>query len=111
MTFLHSNVTYNKNRNKIYSTLPFIHRDVQNAVKILDIMRQAGVEPSSRSYTAILCTYAKRGNIEDIRKTLDECKAKDILLSDKEILEVVYTLAINKQFDHIDEVLNNLYRL
>lgn len=74
-------------------------------------MKQAGIEPTSRSYTAVLCTHAKRGDIMAIRNTLDECKEKDILLANKEILDVIYTLALNKQSEHIDEVLNADFKM
>lgn len=67
-------------------------------------MSEAGIEPSSRTYVAILCVHAKKGDIDAIRNVLGECKQKDIPFSDKEVLEVIYTLAINEHHDFIDEV-------
>ena len=68
-------------------------------------MKQAGIEPTSRTYSAVLCAHAKNGDIEIIRSTLKECNKKDILFADKEILDVVYALASNGFPEHIDEVL------
>lgn len=67
-------------------------------------MKQSGIEPSSRTYSALLCVHARKGDIEAIRKVMDECKQKDILFSDKEVLEVIYTLAVNEHHDLLDEV-------
>lgn len=67
-------------------------------------MKEAGIEPSSRTYVAILSTHAKDGNIEAIQNVFSECKKKDIPFSDKEILEVIFTLAVNEHHDLIDEV-------
>lgn len=75
-----------------------------SAVKVLEIMAEAGIQPTSRTYTEILCTYAKRGDIEAIRQTLKEFKEKDIQMTDRELLEVVCSLAINNHLDLIDEV-------
>ena len=68
-------------------------------------MKQAGIEPTANSYTAVLCVHAKRGDIDAIRSTLNECKQKDFILLDKDILEVIYTLACSGYENYIDEVL------
>ncbi|XP_023247961.1 leucine-rich PPR motif-containing protein, mitochondrial [Copidosoma floridanum] len=82
--------------------------DVPSALKILDIMKQANVEPTSRTYAAIMCVHAKQGDIGSIKSVLDECRNKDITFTDKEILDVIYTLAINKHEDYVDELLSNV---
>lgn len=80
------------------------YRDIPSAIKTLDIMKNAGIEPTSRTYAEILCAHAKRGDIESIKLTFNECREKNIQLADKEILDIIYTLATNQHLDIIDEV-------
>jgi leucine-rich PPR motif-containing protein len=67
-------------------------------------MTNAGVTPTSSTYTQVLCMHAKNGDIEAIRNTFKECKEKKINFMDKDILDVIYTLAINKHSEHVEEV-------
>ncbi|XP_014230719.1 leucine-rich PPR motif-containing protein, mitochondrial [Trichogramma pretiosum] len=80
--------------------------DVPNALKVVNIMTQAGIEPSSRTYSAVLCAHATVGDVEAIQATLKECHQKDILFSDKDILDVIYTLAVSGHSQFIDELKN-----
>jgi leucine-rich PPR motif-containing protein len=78
---------------------------MESAASILNVMKQANVEPSAETYTVLMCGHAKRGDIDSIKHIMEDCKTANIHLFDKDILEVVYTLAINSHYGHIDEVI------
>ncbi|KAG4079721.1 hypothetical protein HA402_006754 [Bradysia odoriphaga] len=46
--------------------------DIEAAIGILPVMREAGMKPSSDTYTNLLCAYAKHGKMDEILTTLDE---------------------------------------
>ncbi|XP_018326773.1 leucine-rich PPR motif-containing protein, mitochondrial [Agrilus planipennis] len=79
--------------------------DMESAHGILAVMTQAGLEPTEDTYTTLLCGYAKAGDIGAIKKVLDECESKEIFLLDKDLLEVIYSLAISDHKDHVPFIL------
>lgn len=79
--------------------------DFESAAGILGVMTQAGLEPSSDTYTTLLCGIARKGDVEAINNYIAQCEEKDIFLLDKDYLEIVYALAINGHADKIDGVL------
>uniref|UniRef100_A0A1L8DH78 Putative bicoid mrna stability factor n=1 Tax=Nyssomyia neivai TaxID=330878 RepID=A0A1L8DH78_9DIPT len=79
--------------------------DMESAVGILQVMQQAGLEPSADTYTTLLSGYAKKGDVEAIKKTLEECEKKEIYLLDKDILDVLYALAISGHGKEADTLL------
>lgn len=83
---------------------------MESAKGILSVMKQAGLEPSADTYTTLLCCYAKHGDMESISNTLAECEKNEILLLDKDILDVIYNLAINGHGDKIDGLLTKFHR-
>ncbi|CAH1403829.1 unnamed protein product [Nezara viridula] len=89
----------------------FQANDVKSAVGILGVMKQANVKPSSETYSTLLCGYAKNGDIPAINDILSQCEQEDVDLSDKDILEVIYTLAINKHTDLIEQLADKLKKL
>ncbi|XP_011495646.1 PREDICTED: uncharacterized protein LOC105360449 [Ceratosolen solmsi marchali] len=74
-----------------------------NALNILNIMKKAGIDPTSSTYANILCIHAKNGKIDDIRSVLQECKERRIHFMNTDILNVIYTLAVNKHSEYIEE--------
>jgi leucine-rich PPR motif-containing protein len=77
---------------------------MESASGILGVMQQAGLEPSADTYTTLLCGYAKKGDIDAVTKTLEQCDAKDIQLLDRDYMEVIYSLAVNNHLEHVDKV-------
>lgn len=77
---------------------------MESAEGILNVMRQANLDPSNETYTTLLSGYAARGDTEAIQRLLTECKVKDILLSDRDWLEIGYTAAVNGHDQLLDEV-------
>lgn len=82
----------------------FQANDVKSAVGILGVMKQANVKPSAETYSTLMCGYAKTGDIAAIKEVLSQCEQEDIYISDKDILEVMYILAINKHTDLIEQL-------
>ena len=84
--------------------------DMESAAGIIAVMSQAGLEASADTYTTLLCGYARKGDVESINKTIDLCEKKDIYLLDKDLLEVIYAMALNGHSDKVGEVLNKIKR-
>lgn len=82
--------------------------DVESAVGILSVMKQANIVPSAETYTVLMCGYAKGGDIGSIKELLAQCEAQDLVISNKDILEVMYTLAVNNHTDLIDQLAENI---
>lgn len=81
---------------------------MDSAEGIISVMSQAGLEPSADTYTTLLCGYAKKGDIESIKKTLTDCETKDVFLLDKDYLDIVYALGINGHNDYIPVILEKV---
>lgn len=82
--------------------------DMESAADILKVMKQAGLEPSSDTYTTLLSGYAKQGNLQEIEKIFDTCDKNDIYFLDKDILEVIYHLAVGGHGKSIDSLLSRI---
>ncbi|XP_055546807.1 leucine-rich PPR motif-containing protein, mitochondrial [Wyeomyia smithii] len=76
--------------------------DLESATEILAVMSQAGLQPSADTYTTLLCGYARKGDIDYINKTLETCEEKEIFLLDKDLLDIIYSLATNGYADKVD---------
>lgn len=85
--------------------------DMESAEGILSVMQQAGLEPSSETYTTLLCGYAAKGDISGINKVIETCEKKDVFLADRDLLEVVYTLAISNKPELVDSVLEKVRKM
>uniref|UniRef100_A0A0A1WFA5 Leucine-rich PPR motif-containing protein, mitochondrial n=1 Tax=Zeugodacus cucurbitae TaxID=28588 RepID=A0A0A1WFA5_ZEUCU len=82
--------------------------DLESAKGILSVMKQANLEPSADTYSTLLCCYARHGDIDAILRTLDECEKAEIILLDKDLLDIVYALSVNGHADKVDPVLARL---
>ncbi|CAD6999056.1 leucine-rich PPR motif-containing protein, mitochondrial [Ceratitis capitata] len=82
--------------------------DLESAKGILTVMKQANLEPSADTYTTLLCCYARHGDIDAILNTLDECEKAEIILLDKDLLDIVYSLSVNGHSDKVQPVLKRL---
>ncbi|XP_029714531.2 leucine-rich PPR motif-containing protein, mitochondrial [Aedes albopictus] len=79
--------------------------DLESATGILAVMSQAGLQPSADTYTTLLCGYARKGNVDYILKTLETCEQREIYLLDKDLLEIIYSLATNGHAEKIDPLI------
>lgn len=71
-------------------------------------MKQAGLEPTADTYTTLLCSYAKVGDITSILSTLDTCEKNELYLLDRDLFDVIYTLSINGHSKHVAQLLPRL---
>lgn len=77
---------------------------MESAEGVLNVMKESNLEPSSDTYTLLASGYAKKGDIAKIIDVLEKCENNEIILSDKEYLDIIYSLAINGHGDKIDQV-------
>ncbi|XP_070852405.1 leucine-rich PPR motif-containing protein, mitochondrial [Drosophila suzukii] len=82
--------------------------DLESAKGILGVMKQAGLEPSADTYTTLLCAFARHGDLAALKETLAESEKKEIILLDKDLLDIVYTLTVNGHGEQVDELLTKL---
>ncbi|XP_014665082.1 PREDICTED: leucine-rich PPR motif-containing protein, mitochondrial-like [Priapulus caudatus] len=83
-------------------------KDMESAAGILDIMRNAQLEPSSDTYTALLCGYAENGDIANINKYIEDAEKRATYLGDKDLLDVMFTLAINGHNEHTQALMTKM---
>lgn len=76
---------------------------MESARGILGVMKQAGLEPTADTYTALLSGHAKQGDIEAIRAVIAECEGLEIELLDRDLSEIIFALAKADQVEHIPE--------
>lgn len=79
--------------------------DMNGALNILNIMREIGCIPSSKTYAALLEAYARKGDIASIMTTLKRCESKNMIILDKYKMNIIYHLAINGYADQVDKIL------
>lgn len=82
----------------------YFHSDVKSAVDVVSKMKECGLHPNIDTYTNLLCSFAKTGDLNAIQKTIDQCNAEEIQIPDRSILEVIYELSVNDHTDKIDHV-------
>ncbi|KAK3587759.1 hypothetical protein CHS0354_042720 [Potamilus streckersoni] len=80
--------------------------DEKGALGIFDIMQESGIVPSSQTYGALLCGYASKGNMEAIKKTVNEMDAVYVNMHANDLLAVVFQLAQSGHKQYVEEVLN-----
>ncbi|XP_047360959.1 leucine-rich PPR motif-containing protein, mitochondrial-like isoform X3 [Vespa velutina] len=79
--------------------------DLNSAINVLDVIRKINLLPSNETYTALMCAFAKFNDIVRIREILSKCQKKNVNFTNENILDVIYTLIVNRNVDHIDEML------
>lgn len=82
--------------------------DMESAKGILSVMQQAGLEPSADTYTTLLSGFARRGDVESIKTTLEECETKEIYLLDKDFLDIIFSLSTNGHNEHVPFLLSKV---
>jgi hypothetical protein len=45
-----------------------IFSDMESAEGIISVMKQAGLEPNDDTYVTLMCGYARKGDIENIKR-------------------------------------------
>ncbi|XP_037041583.1 leucine-rich PPR motif-containing protein, mitochondrial-like [Bradysia coprophila] len=85
--------------------------DIKSAIGILSAMEQAGLAPTSDTYTHLMCGYAKHGMTDEMLSTLNNCEANEIYLLDKDLFKIIYQLATNGHSDFVDNIITRLRKL
>ncbi|XP_058808369.1 leucine-rich PPR motif-containing protein, mitochondrial-like [Phymastichus coffea] len=83
----------------------FVNNNDEVAFEYLKDMEKNGVQLTVKTYSILLYIYANRGEIDNIRKTLKECEAKDVWVPDKALLRIIHNLSIHGFPQYIDEIL------
>ncbi|KAK8734064.1 hypothetical protein OTU49_005996 [Cherax quadricarinatus] len=85
--------------------------DMESAHKVLDVMKGSGLEPSTDTYTTLLVGYAEHGDIESLHSTLAECEAAELNLHDRELMEVVFALAVKGYKQHVPQIIEKFQKV
>ncbi|XP_049456394.1 leucine-rich PPR motif-containing protein, mitochondrial [Epinephelus fuscoguttatus] len=75
--------------------------DIESAKNILPVMRGAGIEPGPDTYVSLLNAYAEKGDLDGLTKTMEEAENADCSLMDRDIMQVIYSLAKAGHHQHI----------
>ncbi|XP_024152765.1 leucine-rich PPR motif-containing protein, mitochondrial [Oryzias melastigma] len=67
--------------------------DMESAKNILAVMRGAGIDPTPDTYVSLLNAYAEKGDVDGLKTTLEAAESADCSLMDRDIMQVIFTLA------------------
>ncbi|XP_077438416.1 leucine-rich PPR motif-containing protein, mitochondrial [Vanacampus margaritifer] len=82
--------------------------DIESAKNILSVMMEAGIEWGPDTFVSLLNAYAEKGDMDSLKKTLEEAENADCSLMDRDILDVIFTLAKAGHKQHIPEMVERL---
>ncbi|KAM7408434.1 hypothetical protein PAMA_002251 [Pampus argenteus] len=82
--------------------------DMEGAKNILAVMQGAGIEPGPETYLSLLNIYAEKGDMDSLEKTLKEAESAYCTLMDKDIMQIIFTLAKAQHQQHIPEIIKHL---
>lgn len=74
-------------------------RDFDRADSIIAQMKHMELRPSVSTYTALMCGYAKIGQIDRIHQILEQFKEDELRIKDASISQIIYELALNGHAD------------
>uniref|UniRef100_A0A670K785 Leucine rich pentatricopeptide repeat containing n=1 Tax=Podarcis muralis TaxID=64176 RepID=A0A670K785_PODMU len=82
--------------------------DMENAENILSVMRDAGIEPGPDTYVALLNAYAEKGDMSKIEEILGNIEKTDACLLDKDLMDIIFTLAKAGHPQHVQNILEKM---
>uniref|UniRef100_A0A8C3GC14 Leucine rich pentatricopeptide repeat containing n=2 Tax=Cyclopterus lumpus TaxID=8103 RepID=A0A8C3GC14_CYCLU len=82
--------------------------DIESAKNILSVMQGAGIEPGPDTYISLLNAYAEKGDLDSLKKTLEVAESADSSLMDRDIMQVIFTLAKAGHQQHIQDMIERL---
>ncbi|KAK7483552.1 hypothetical protein BaRGS_00025226, partial [Batillaria attramentaria] len=68
-------------------------KDPESARNILEAMRQAGLDPTSETYLALAVGFAEMGEIEEVKKYVNEAEIENVPLRSGQMMEIYSALA------------------
>nr|XP_046257799.1 leucine-rich PPR motif-containing protein, mitochondrial [Scatophagus argus] len=82
--------------------------DMESAQNILTVMKGAGIEPGPDTYVSLLNAYAEKGDLDSLKQTLEAAESADCSLMDRDLMQVIFTLAKAGHQEHIPEIVGRL---
>ncbi|KAJ0066997.1 hypothetical protein NL108_006252 [Boleophthalmus pectinirostris] len=82
--------------------------DIESAKNILTVMRNAGIEPGPDTYVSLLNAYAQNGDMENVKATLEAAENADCSLMDRDLMQVIFTLAKAGHHQHTPEMIERM---
>ncbi|CAH2254796.1 leucine-rich PPR motif-containing, mitochondrial [Pelobates cultripes] len=82
--------------------------DMESAKNILNVMQSAGIEPGPDTQLALLTAYAEKGDIESIKETLGKVEKNEGNLTDRDLMQVVWSLAKAGYPQYVPDVLEHM---
>ncbi|XP_056251178.1 leucine-rich PPR motif-containing protein, mitochondrial [Seriola aureovittata] len=82
--------------------------DMESAKNILSVMQGAGIEPGPDTYVSLLTAYAEKGDMDTLKKTIEEAESADCNLMDRDIMQIILTLAKAGHQQHIPQMVERL---
>lgn len=87
-----------------FQTLSTFFSDMKGAENMLNIIKQAGIQPSSETFALLICGYIKHHNLEKADELIQKCELDGIAFTDKNYLDMIHAYAISGYVDEIDKV-------
>ncbi|KAJ7984997.1 hypothetical protein DPEC_G00360560 [Dallia pectoralis] len=82
--------------------------DMESAESILTVMKTSGIEPGPDTYVALLIGYAEKGDMEKISQTLKVVESTDTSLMDRDLMQVVCSLAKAGYHQHVPSIVDRM---
>lgn len=82
--------------------------DIESAKNILVVMRNAGIEPGPDTYVSLLNAFAQSGDMENVKATMEAAESADCSLMDRDIMQVIFTLAKAGHHQHAPEMVERM---
>uniref|UniRef100_A0A8D3DWS5 Leucine rich pentatricopeptide repeat containing n=1 Tax=Scophthalmus maximus TaxID=52904 RepID=A0A8D3DWS5_SCOMX len=79
--------------------------DIESAKSILSVMQGAGIEPGPDTYLSLLTIFAEKGDLDSLEKVPESA---DCSLMDRDIMQVIFTLARAGHQQHIPNMVERL---
>lgn len=80
------------------------NNDPDNARNIVEVMRQTGLEPTNMTYTVLAMGFAEKGEIEEVKKYINQAEIENMPLRPGQLLDVYAALAASGHFQHLAEL-------
>ncbi|XP_062375874.1 leucine-rich PPR motif-containing protein, mitochondrial isoform X2 [Sardina pilchardus] len=82
--------------------------DMESAESILNVMKGAGIEPGPDTFVALMTAFAEKGDIEKIKQTLDMAEGSDASLMDRDLMQVLFSLARAGHAQHVPVIVERM---
>ncbi|XP_035519728.1 leucine-rich PPR motif-containing protein, mitochondrial [Morone saxatilis] len=95
----------------VFSSLIIGHArggDINSAKNILNVMGETGISPSPDTYVSLLNAYAETGDMKSLKETLEKTDSSGCTLMDRDILQIIYTLAKAGHHQFVPEMIKRL---